>query len=154
MYTKKIFWISLFPSILLGGAYKYSYITNIRGILSDIIAFNAALFSFLIVFFTILLGIQTSDLFKRIEEFFINVKIGIFFQIKELLFSSLILFIYSLISKIIKVNLDKNIRLIGVFILFFLLFWVCGGILFIIKDMYNFVIAANKELKLNIKKSK
>lgn len=145
MYEKKMIVMTLLPSMAITFLYKYSYVDNIRSILGDIIAFNAALFSFLIVFFTVMLGIQSSDLFKKIEKYFVNSKKNIFSQIKNLLLTSLILFLYCLIAKISKVDIDKDIKSIGVFILFIFLFWECSGIYFILIDMYDIVVSANAE---------
>lgn len=151
MYKKKMIVMTLIPSIIITFLYRYSYVNNIRSILGDIIAFNAALFSFLIVFFTVMLGIQSSDLFKRIESYFADSKKNIFSQIKNLLLTSLILFPYCLLAKILEVDLlNKDIRSIGVFILFIFLFWECSGIYFILSDMYDFVVFANG--KDNLKK--
>lgn len=151
MYKKKMIVMTLIPSIIITFLYRQSYINNIRSILGDIIAFNAALFSFLIVFFTVMLGIQSSDLFKRIESYFVDSKKNIFSQIKNLLLNSLILFPYCLIAKISEVDLlNKDIRSIGVFVLFIFLFWECSGIYFILSDMYDFVVFANG--KDNLKK--
>ncbi|MGL5580518.1 MAG: hypothetical protein ACRDCE_06085 [Cetobacterium sp.] len=145
MYKKKMIVMTLLPSITITVLYRYSYINNIRSILGDIIAFNAALFSFLIVFFTVMLGIQSSDLFRKIESYFANSKQNIFSQIKNLLLNSLILFPYCLLAKISNPNMSKDIKTIGVFILFVFLFWECSGIYYILNDMYDFVVSANSK---------
>lgn len=152
MYKKKMLKLSVGAALLLTIAYYFDIIINIRSIFSDIITFNTAILSFLVVFFTILLSIQSTELFNRIEIHFKGTKEKIFCQLKELLISSIFLFLYTLLLKISPNNLNKIIKLIGVFVLFFSLFWLCSGIYFIIKDMYDTIIRANDNNKITLEK--
>lgn len=144
MYQKKICICSAFVSFILSMLYHFRYIFQIRNIFSDIITFNAAVLGFLMVFFTVLQGVIKTDLFKKMEDFRGGLIDDIFVQIKSLLFGSIILFIYVLLAKILRVT-NYPLKVIGVFILFFLVFYLCIGLFYLITDIYDTLVKANKE---------
>lgn len=146
MYQKKIYLWSTVNTVILMILYKFNYIVNIKSILSDVIAFNAAVFSFLMVFFTVLQGASKTELFIKMEKFREHLLDDIFKQIKYLLFWSMFLFVYILIIKMLIIPY-VFIKIIGIFVLFFSISNLCLGLYYLIDDIYDAIAKSGKDSK-------
>lgn len=140
MYLKKITIFSIIISSIVSLLYYFKYIINVRSILSDIVSFTGALFGFFIVIFTLLLGNNYKKLYrlasKELEK---DVKKIIFVQLKQLLLSCLLLFVYIFLVKVFDLSIfSRGWRIIGIFFLSVLFCFVWIGAFLVIIDMLDF----------------
>lgn len=140
--------------IVLSLLYYFKILIGIKSILSDIIAFDAAVFSFFLVFITILIAIKDTCFFIRIQLHFPKAINDIFEKIKKSLILCIALFIYCLFLKIL--NLNKFLELgekgfiyfksFGFFILVFIISNLLQQIFYLITSVYSTVLEATKLL--------
>lgn len=157
-------WILRVISIIMAYClYSYKFIGNFKVIFSDLITFTITIFSFFTIFFTVLLGFQDSELFKKMKFYFEKPLKRPYKKIRSSLYLCIIIINYILFIKVfnfsniyflkLKNYFEKYINIDGLGVAILVMFYVelTYCILYVLNDIYKLLIKENEEK--NIKKS-
>lgn len=141
--------ISIVLSIIIGLLYYIEIITNIKSVLSDIIAFASIVIGINGVFITLVISIKETTGFKRLKNFIPDFEVKLFNLLKSQTFYGLTVVFVSIIILLLPASPSNVLSAIGVSVWSFFFATMTINAYFTINLLLNLILSNEKESKAN-----
>ena len=143
-WEKHSYKITIFISLIVGVLYYFEIISNLRSVLSDVIAFSSIVVGINGVFITLVISINTTSAFVRLKKILPGFENRLFRLLKTQVMVGLTVVILSILISLLPYSNSKIFSAIGTSIWSFFFVLMAIGSFFTMNLVMN-LITANEE---------